>query len=137
MLWTHAAAAVLAAALAFGAGWRVRAWKAGSDEAQALRAAHAAAIRQADTAAQEAAAHEQTRAALQRAMRARQPAVAAALARPACPGAVAAVEPLALGAVVLPADALGRVRVAAGAADQTAGDPGQPGAAVRSGSGDP
>ena len=134
---------MLAAALAFGAGWRVRAWKAGSDEAQALRAAHAAAIRQADTAAQEAAAHEQTRAALQRAMRARQPAVAAALARPACPGGDhppgtgIAAEPLALGAVVLPADALGRVRVAAGAADHPAGDPGQPGAAVRSGAGYP
>lgn len=33
MIWTHAAAGVLALAVGFAGGWKTRTWKAGSDEA--------------------------------------------------------------------------------------------------------
>ena len=36
MIWTHAAAALLAAVIAFGSGWQLRAWKAGHDDAARL-----------------------------------------------------------------------------------------------------
>ena len=66
MIWTHAAAALLAAVLAFGSGWQVRAWKAGNDDAarleQQLRDTH----RRAEHADRAAAGNEQQRAALRR-----------------------------------------------------------------------
>jgi hypothetical protein len=133
------AAAIGAAALAFAGGWQVRAWKAGNDEAAVLRAAQVAAEQHAQTAAQEATAHERTRQALQRALRQRHPAVDAALARPVCPDLAvggAAAPALALGDVVVPADALGRLRVAAGD-HHPDGAAGESGAALRPGPTDP
>ena len=136
MLWTHVAAAVAAAALAFSAGWQVRAWKAGNDEAAQLRAAQVAAVRRAETAAEESAAHERTRAAITRAMRNASPAVQSALERPACPDTAASAPGLALGDVVVPAGALGRLRIASGA-DQPDAAATEPGAAVRPWAADP
>jgi len=133
MLWHYVGAAAVAASVGFAAGWQVRSWKAGNDESAALRAAQTTALRRAETAAEEATAHELTRQALQRALRQRQPAVDAALGRPACPDPAAsagAAGPLALGDVLIPADALSRLRLAAGV-DQPDGAASEPGPALR------
>lgn len=65
MIYTHAAAALVALAIGLTGGWQARAWKAGQDEAARLQvqaeAAQAAAAR-ADAAA---AGHETVRAGLQ------------------------------------------------------------------------
>lgn len=38
-IWLYAAAAMLAVSIGFGSGWKVRAWKAGNDEAESTMAA--------------------------------------------------------------------------------------------------
>lgn len=37
VIWTHAAAALVAIVLGFAGGWHTRAWKAGADDAQRLQ----------------------------------------------------------------------------------------------------
>ena len=65
MIYTHAAAALAALAIGAGAGWQVRQWKAGQDDAARLRAEQRTAINRAERADAAAASHETTRAGLQ------------------------------------------------------------------------
>lgn len=48
MLYTYAAAAIVALALGFTSGWKVHAWKADADKVAQLRADNATALRRAE-----------------------------------------------------------------------------------------
>lgn len=61
MLWTHAAAAVLALAAGFVGGWRVNAWKAGAELAESQRQAAAEAARRFEHAKASASGYEVAR----------------------------------------------------------------------------
>lgn len=61
MLWTHAAAAIVAAVLAFSAGWKVRAWKAAGDELHRVNLEARDQIRRQDQVAQAGDRLEQSR----------------------------------------------------------------------------
>ena len=61
MIWTHVAAAILALVLGFGSGWKVRAWKAGADDAQRIEAEQSDAAKARGHAAQVVEAHEAKR----------------------------------------------------------------------------
>ena len=61
MIYTHAAAAVIALALGFTGGWKTRAWKAGADDAQRLQAQAVATAQTASAADSAAAGFEKTR----------------------------------------------------------------------------
>ena len=65
MIYTHAAAALVALAMGFTGGWQVRAWKAGQDDAERLQAQAQAAQAGAARADAAAAGHETVRAGLQ------------------------------------------------------------------------
>lgn len=66
MIYTHLAAALVSAALAFAAGWQVRAWKAGADDAAQVRTDARTALARAERGDGAARGHEGTRAQLQR-----------------------------------------------------------------------
>lgn len=61
MLWTHAAAAVLALAVGFGAGWRVQGWRAGAERAEAEQQAARDAAKRFEHASAAAAGYEAQR----------------------------------------------------------------------------
>lgn len=61
MIYTHAAAAVIALALGFTGGWKARDWKAGADDAAKLRADAATALRRAEKVDGAAERYEQAR----------------------------------------------------------------------------
>lgn len=58
MIWTHAAAALLAATLAFGSGWKVRDWKAGADRTADIEQRNRDALRRAEHVDQAAVGYE-------------------------------------------------------------------------------
>ena len=64
MIQTHLIAALAAAVIAFGAGWQVRAWKAGAEEATRLQAEQSDAAKRALRTDQAAVKHEATKAAI-------------------------------------------------------------------------
>lgn len=66
MIYTHLAAALVSAGLAFTAGWQVRAWKADADKVEQMRADDRTALNRAQRGDASAVAHEGTKARLQR-----------------------------------------------------------------------
>jgi hypothetical protein len=66
MLYTHVAAALVSAGLAFTGGWMVRGWKAGADEVAQMRTDARTALVRAEKVDGAAVAHEGTKAKLQR-----------------------------------------------------------------------
>lgn len=126
ILWLKLAAAASALAGAAYGGWWVRDAAAAKADLAREQAGAKAAHRQAETALRGAQQHEVDREHIRARLRVSEAATAAALASPVpqCPA-------LAVGDVVLPGDALARVRIAAGEQQPVAADPGQSGPGLR------